>query len=229
MQRQLHHIFVLHAKAYRETSAIITALSEEAGKVSFVARGIKSKTNKHKALSQAFIPMSVQLSGNNELKTSQSLEHDGLGYVLQGKHLYSGLYINELLMRLLPLEEPLPDLCVYYRNAIAKLSQNLALEPVLRDFEFKLLQVLGFGIDFTCSADNGLELEPDLGYHFQPEYGFVSNPAPMGQFTYKGRVLLDVSCGNWHAESLQAAKKISRQAFQPLLGNKPLKSRELFR
>ena len=46
--------------------------------------------------------------------------------------------------------------------------------------------------------------------------------------TIKGQWINDMMAKLWQRDSLRTAKWITRQAFQPLLGDKPLKSRELF-
>jgi DNA repair protein RecO (recombination protein O) len=43
-----------------------------------------------------------------------------------------------------------------------------------------------------------------------------------------GQWVINMLNEEWDPNSLKTAKWITRQALQPLLGNKPLKSRELF-
>lgn len=228
MHKSLHRFFILHSRAYRETSAIITAFSLESGKISFVAKGVKSTRNKLRVLTEPFIPMTVELSGNSELKNSYSMDSDGMGMVLSGIHLYCGIYINELLTRVLPSEEPDQALYSAYQQTITRLSKQESPEPILREFEFFLLQQMGYAVEFNVDAESGDDIDEFQRYRYVAETGLIKTKQMGSKHSFSGADLRDISHQNWHAASLLAAKQISRLAFAPLLGAKPLKSRELF-
>lgn len=220
-------LYVLHSRAYRDTSAIITALSSELGKVSFVAKGIRSKKNAKIALLQPFVPLSAQIYGRNELKNLAKVEALGIGLNLFDTRLYSAMYLNELLMRLLPVELPCPDIYLHYSQALQKLASEENIEPVLRDFELLLLQELGYGIEFHLDYVSGEEVLPECFYQFDLEQG-VRLVAEASRNAISGRALINIAHQNWDEATLKVAKKIVRLSLSPLLGNKPLKSRELF-
>lgn len=220
-------LYVLHSRAYRDTSAIITGLSEEFGKVTFVAKGIRSKKNAKIALLQPFVSLSAQIYGRNELKNLSKVEALGIGLSLFDIRLYSAMYLNELLMRLLPVEMPCPEIYQLYHQTLLKLANGIEIEPALREFEIALLQDLGYGMEFHCDCITGDEIQPGVFYRFDLEQGFSATGDKQPN-AIAGRVLLNIGQRQWDAETLKVAKKIVRFAMAPLLGNKPLKSRELF-
>lgn len=225
-------LYVLHSRAYRDTSAIITALSQEMGKITFVAKGIRSKKNAKIALLQPFIPLSTQVYGKNELKNLAKVEALGIGYNLGDIYLYSGMYLNELLVRLLPAELPFPEIYIRYQEAITQLSTQQRVEPVLREFEIQVLNDVGYGIDFQSEQQSGHSINESFHYRFDPELGLINvkvhNTTGNRRDAISGKTLLDISEFKWNDASLKAAKYINRMALQALLGDKPLKSRELF-
>jgi DNA repair protein RecO (recombination protein O) len=219
--------YLLHMRQYRETSVIATALSRELGKVSFIVKGARSKKQSSGSLLLPFVPLQLQLNGKSELKNGTKIELQGRAISLTGKYLYSGMYLNELLIRTLPTEESIPEIYDSYTEALRTLSENGTIEPVLRVFEFRLLQTLGYAIDFESDALTLKNIDPDGLYQFHPECGFSVATQP--QYGLSGAAILQVAAQEWTDEALKVAKFIARSALRPLLGNNPLKSRELFR
>ncbi|XOV80954.1 MAG: DNA repair protein RecO [Aestuariibacter sp.] len=219
--------YLLHSRHYRETSIIATAFSRELGKVSFVVKGARSKKNSSGSLLLPFVPLQLQLHGQSELKNGTKIELQGKALSLTGRHLYSGMYLNEILIRTLPIEESMSELYDSYSDTLRALLSGLDIEPVLRNFEFKLLQTLGYAIDFNCDAVSQTPLNPDHYYQFHPELGFRLTTQPRDALS--GEAILQVARQNWTVEALKVAKYVARSALTPLLGHKPLKSRELFR
>ncbi|MCY7294295.1 DNA repair protein RecO [Alteromonas sp. a30] len=221
------NVYVLHSRPYRDTSAIVTCLSQEFGKLSFIAKGIRAKKNAKIALLQPFIPLSVCVFGNNELKNLASVEALSVALTLTDNHLYSALYANELLVRLLPPELTYPALFEHYQQMLHWFSEQKPIEPILREFELSLLNEFGYGIDLQYDVQNDQPVIAEGRYTFDPEIGvtLVENSQSL---SIPGQLLLDVSEFNWHPASLKTAKYMNRLALGVLLGNKPLKSRELF-
>ncbi|MFO6383369.1 DNA repair protein RecO, partial [Pseudomonas aeruginosa] len=81
--------------------------------------------------------------GRGELKTVARLESAGIPNLLNGQALFSGLYLNELLIRLLPAEDPQPEIFAHYAATLPLLAEGRPIEPLLRAFEWRLLEQLG--------------------------------------------------------------------------------------
>ena len=112
--------------------------------------------------------------------------------------------------------------------------QSLAIsrgspEPALRRFELALLDQLGYGIDFLHCAGSGAAISETMSYTYRQERGFIASMITSNQ-SFTGRQLLALSCREFpDVDTLQAAKRFTRLALKPYLGEKPLKSQELFR
>jgi DNA repair protein RecO (recombination protein O) len=72
---------------------------------------------------------------------------------------YSLLYINELLIRLLPKDAKQEDLFMLYEAFLEKVSSDSDLEITLRHFELDLLDMLGYGFDYNTDIDNNQEID----------------------------------------------------------------------
>ncbi len=215
--------YVLHSRPYKETSALVSLLTLDYGRIDGVARGVRQKKSRNRALLQPLQPLQLSWRGDASLKTLFDIEPCGQLPLLGGRALSCVLYANELLNRLLLPQEAVPELFREYALLIAQLQQPDQLEPSLRCFEWQLLETLGYPLIF---ADHkGGALQPDQNYSYHWQSGF--HPVQQG---FKGDQLLALKEQNWSApEVLKAAKKLSRIALQPLLGDKPLLSRQLFK
>ncbi|HET8731643.1 MAG TPA: DNA repair protein RecO [Moraxellaceae bacterium] len=220
----LLHAYFLHTRAYRETSLLVEVFSAEAGRVSGSWRGGRRNRG---GIPQLFQPLMLEASGAGELKSIQRVEAAGPALPLAGTALFSGFYLNELLIRLLPREEPQPALFVTYAGTLGHLAQREPPEPLLRRFEAELLDVLGYGIDYGHDPVRGEAVRSGLDYDYHPERGFTVAAAHAG--TYSGDALLSLARGDFaEPAAAAAAKRLHRLALARLLGPRPLKSRELF-
>ncbi|MFC3913193.1 DNA repair protein RecO [Pseudaeromonas sharmana] len=226
----LQAAYVLHCRPYRESSQLIELFCAEAGRISVVARGSRRHSSGLKALLQPFMPLQVSWQGRSELKTLISAELRRPPLSLRDEALYSGLYLNELLYYLLDSHTAYPGLFANYDQVLGLLATLPAAEPVLRQFELQLLDELGYGVEFEREADSGLPIEPEGVYLYRAEYGFVRyGLAGRRPDLFRGVDLQAMARRRFDdLIQLQAAKRFCRQALHPLLGNRPLKSRELF-
>jgi DNA repair protein RecO (recombination protein O) len=226
--------FVLHRRSYRETSYLTDLFTFELGKVSAVARGVRGNKGDKKSLLQSFQPLLLSITGKHELRNLHQLESAGSMLQLAGNQLFSAMYLNELLNRVLPKEDPHPELFLSYQQSLKWLANGGDIEPCLRQFELFLLDDMGYGIDLTQEYESGKTVELDVDYCLVLENGIRriditgQGSHPQGTNRFSGEALLQVSNNVWTPNSLQCAKRITRMALSPLLGRKPLKSRELF-
>ncbi len=216
--------YVLHSRAYREASALVDFFTPQ-GCVRAVLRRARGKGG---SLVRPFVPLEVELRGRGELKTVGRLESIGVATWLHGDALFSGLYLNELLVRLLPLEVPHPRLFDHYGLTLQAMAQGRALEPLLRTFEWQLLEELGYAFALDRDAA-GMPVEPAGLYRLQVESG-LERVERVQPGLFNGAELLALAEADWNAPgALLAAKRLMRQALAVHLGSRPLISRELFR
>ncbi|HYQ49126.1 MAG TPA: DNA repair protein RecO C-terminal domain-containing protein, partial [Pseudomonas sp.] len=156
------------------------------------------------------------------------LDSVGIAAWLHGDALFSGLYLNELLMRLLPAEAPQPELFEHYALTLQALAAGRPLEPLLRAFEWRLLGDLGYA--FSLSHDiNDDPIAADGLYRLRVDAG-LERVHLVQPGLFNGTELIALAQVDWQAPgALLAAKRLMRQALAVHLGSKPLVSRELFR
>ncbi len=224
--------FLLHSRPYRDTSLIVDFITQDHGRISAVAKGVRNAKSKNRALLQPFVPLLVNLSGKSELKTLGRVEPQANPFVLKHKALFSAMYMNELIMRLIHKQEPDPDIFELYADSLKMLSASTELEPVLRCFELDLLEQLGYGIDFSNVNSLAVADADERWYHYHQEAGFEQVPHAEGQREkyYSESELILISSRDFSAPLTQkTAKRLLRTALASHLGEKPLASRSLFR
>lgn len=226
MHLMLTPAYVLHSRPYRDSSALVDLLTLHQGVQRVVWRGARSARKGNAA--QPFVPLLVGLGGRGELKTLQQAEIAGHYRLLQGDALFSGLYLNELLVRLLTPGDPQTLLFAAYQNSLQALAEAEPVEPLLRRFEWQLLAVLGYGFSLVEDAE-GTRVDAQGYYHWQFEQGLVRLSGPVPPSALPGAALLAMAADDWRdAETLRTAKRLMRQALGVHLGERPLLSRQLF-
>ena len=222
--------FVLHIRPYRDTSALVNLFSPNYGRFTCVAKGLrgggKSRQTWRAAL-QAFNLVAASWQGRGELKSLLDVQSQH-SYHLQGRALFCGLYINELLERLLHQHDPQTNIFLLYTQCLGQLHSGAQLEESLRRFEFGLLEELGYGLNFSHCTRTGLAVNPEHDYYFHADDGLILADESITVGRFSGKILLQLANGDFSGDALLAAKRLSRLALQVLLGSKPLRSRALF-
>ncbi len=233
MRVNLQPAYVMHSRPYRDSSALLDVFTAEYGRISLVARGTRrqSRRGSGAALLQPFNPLLLSFSGNSELKTLVATEPAQGVLVLRKERMFSGMYMNELLVRLLHRYDAHPVLFSAYDEALKSLAGTAAVDTVLRRFELSLLDELGYSFDLGLDGVSGQAIQPTHWYRYDPEYGLVASGAVNDRHTtaFLGSDLLAMASGEWSGPVRLAAKGLLREALAVHLGDTPLRSRELFR
>ena len=239
---KLEQAYILHSRNYRDTSLILDLFTRDAGRYSVISKGVRSPKSKIKSRLQPFSPLLIAAVGGGDLKTSTTIDFPRKPYGLIGKGLMLGLYINELLYRLLDRFEPIAGLYQGYEDLLLELEffrremsgrQQLINEPgsevtAVRRFELCLLQELGYGINFNYDSRDGQPISADRDYSFVVHEGFHTIREPQGE-TFSGAEVLRIASGDLEQVNSKRLLNLTRLSLAELLGDKPLKSRSLFR
>ena len=217
---------VLHTRAYRETSLIVSIFTLHHGRIAAVAKGARGRRRSNDL--QPFNTMSLSWTGRGAMVTLtgyEALTHPWL----KGDAMAAAFYVAELLTRLAGEHDSLPRLYAGTSWAVDCLSEGRpAMDVVLRSFEKLLMQELGYGLDFAHDAATGADVTPQHSYGVDFERGFVADVSGIGGERYAGRILLDIAAEDFQSlVTRRAAKKIFRAALARHLGPKPLTSRRL--
>ena len=244
MRNQLLTGYILHQKPYGESRSLVYLFSEEWG----VVHGIGKKNL------PLFVPIQFFGNGKNSLKTfsqSQILQNH---ITLTGQSLYAGMYLNEILQKLLPVEEPFAEIWQAYQQCVANMA-TLFVDPVqspydmtrlkwyLRRFENVLFEQLGYGFDFAKDALGDL-IAPSQRYQYQLQQGFMPVlPLDKPDMSLTGEQLLtwyqclqdEASFNQMMQQDFDLAKQLvnsisamHRHLMDNLLNYQTLQSRELW-
>lgn len=235
MLTELQPAFILHTRAYRDTSLLIDMFTREHGKITLVGKGVKNKKKRDATLLQPFASLLISFWMRGELGALRNCELHSQPFWLTGKRLVSGLYLNELLNRLLAKHIGYVELFDYYAMIIQKIAtvEMTEIPATLRLFEKFLINELGYGLVFDHDAHTGNAIEPDAYYALDPATGCykmnVSRQDYIEKNLFKGSSILALHHGRFsEAEQLHDAKRLMRYVLTPHLGGKPVYSRALW-
>ena len=224
--------FVLHTYAYRETSVIVEAFTATYGRVALVARGVRRPRSELRGVLQAFQPLMLSWTGGGELKTLVKADWCGGLPLVGGSALLCGFYLNELLLKLLPREDPHPQLYRAYDATLARLAAGAEQAPVLRQFELKLLAELGYALPLTHEADTGRPVDPAERYYYAFDRGPRISVAEPGRRypRVRGATLLALAQQDFTApEATAEAKRLMREVLDHYLERRTIVSRRVVR
>ncbi len=222
--------FVLHAYPYKETSLIVEAFTRRFGRVGLLARGARRPRSLMRGVLLAFHPLRMTWSASAELGTLMSAEWGGGHGSLAGLGLMCGFYINELLLRLLPRDDPHEALFDAYGAALARLSSGepraAAQSAILRGFERRMLAELGYAPLLDRDAANGAPIEAAKHYRYEAERGPVEVRRADGESVVSGRTLLDMAADRYDDErTREEARLLLRALITARLGGQALHTR----
>ena len=209
---------------YQGSSLLLDFFTKDHGKLRLIARGARSS----KTSLQMFQCLSISYKGKGDLKSLSQWEIADEPRRLLGNDLVMAMYVNELIQRLLPEGDEHSEIFRSYWSYIKNISSLdlSAKEYSLRVFENHLLQDLGYGLDFEDDI-NGNVIINNLQYDYIEDQGFAVNEAGV----ISGNTLLHLARSNdpiINPKELSILKKMNRKRLKSLLGDKPLKSKELF-
>jgi DNA repair protein RecO (recombination protein O) len=227
--------FVLHTYAYRETSVIAEMFTEVAGRVALVARGARRPRSELRGVLQAFQPLVVAWAGTSELKTLVKAEWRGGLPLPGGAALLCEFYLNELLLKLLPREDPHPSLWHDYASALDQLTADarpVAQAATLRRFEVRLLAELGYALPLTHDVDTGMPVDAAKRYHYAFDRGpqlAVAEPRAGGPVV-RGATLIALATQSYPDAAVAGeAKRLMRSVLDHYLDERRIFSRRVVR
>ena len=247
----LDRAYILHSYPYRETSLIVQAWTEQHGRVGLVAKGARRPKSPSRSLLVPFQPLAVSWFGRGELKTLKSAEAASPATPLAGQSLFSGFYLNELLLKLTHRDDPHEALFRAYDAAIGARRErsrtggstraaepgtlhSSTIEPTLRRFELTLLRELGYALELSRDVASGEPIEGDRDYWYVVEKGPIAvredEDAPGNAIRLRGLTLLDLERARFEDPATAAqAKQLMRLLIHHSLNGQELATRALVR
>ena len=221
--------FILHQRVFRESSFLLDIFSRDHGRISLVAKGVRKQKRSQAGLLQIYQPLLLSWQGRRDLQTLTAVEPNGPAYLLRAESALCGLYINELMMKLLPVGESESDLYIDYQKALFGLQEALQNEITLRLFEKQLLSHLGYGLVLDQDVETGEPIDDGKDYYYVADEGLYCWQTGQQRNRISGRSLQHlVTEQDFDEKSLNEIKQLMRMVIHFYLGDKPLQSRELF-
>jgi DNA repair protein RecO (recombination protein O) len=189
--------YVLHSYAWSESSLILDLYTRDQGRLVVVAKGAKRPYSQMRAVLLPFQRLNVQLARSKTVAANalgsgpdvsdvvnlRSAEWDGAWHahvrragVLTGDALFSGFYLNELLLKTLPRTEAHPEVFDAYALTLCALAHDRELnaQAALRAFELILLRGMGVLPDVSLDSLAQNAVQADADYALVPEWGVVA-------------------------------------------------------
>ncbi len=228
--------YVLHARPFSETSLLVDVFSKEHGRLMLLAKGARRGKSKSRGVLLPFTPLLASWAGKGQLPTLTSAEQNGPATAMKGQTLASGFYLNELLLRLLHRHDAHETLFAHYHLAIRQLAEAQPTRRVLRVFEKKLLDHIGFGAVLDHDAETGEAISARRQYHYILEKGPVraessaasAESATEPALTISGSTLRALREEHFPSEvELREAQRLTRTLIDRQLNGRALRSRRV--
>ncbi len=241
----LQTAYILHTRPYRDTSLIADVFTPQFGTLALIGRGARGTRSRLRGIVQPFRRLVVSWAGRSELRTLTRAEEDGAPLWLTGQALVIGIYLNELVLRLMERDDPHPVIFAHYEAMLAALATQppAATDPgiprrlyerSLRIFEKVLLRELGYGLILDHDVGTGDAIDPAAMYRYDClrgpslDGGGSNHDDHADVMLVRGASLSSLDGGKLDdPQSLQDAKKMLRTALARHLGGRPLNSRRL--
>lgn len=215
--------FVLHRYDWSESSLILDLFTREQGRLAVAAKGAKRPYSQLRGVLLPFQRLSVALGrasgieSGAEVQNLRSAEWAGGQPMLTGAALFSGFYLNELLMKLVARHDPHPLLFDAYAATLGALAtaDDALIEGALRAFELTLLKEIGVLPELSVATLTQRPLDADERYALRVESGVED--ARAGEGGLLGTTLIGLQAALDHG-SLPALQQACRLALPELKG-----------
>jgi DNA repair protein RecO (recombination protein O) len=220
--------WILHHRPFSNSSMILEIMTSEYGRISLIAKGSRSAKSKFRGVLRPFMPLSISWFSRTNLGTLTEAEIQGAPISLAGDALISGYYINELLLKLLYKDDSHAEVFSLYSETIKKLSLTNRIAPLLRQFEIKLLELVGYALNLREVVDSQIPVDSLSYYEYKPEMGLVLVHNNEGAMTFLGSQIRSIQQQNFECEdTLRCANRLLKKIISYQLGGKKLMTRKV--
>ena len=176
--------YVLHRYDWSESSLIIDLFSREQGRVAVAAKGAKRPFSQLRGVLLPFQRLVVSIGRHAsseetaEISNLRSADWTGGAAMLTGAALFSGFYLNELLLKLLARHDPHPALFDAYAATVAALGHGgeAGGQAALRAFEIVLLREIGLLPELSSETATRRPVTAAERYRLLADAGVVAAP-----------------------------------------------------
>ena len=189
--------YVLHRYDWSESSLILDLFTRERGRLAVAAKGARRPYSQLRSVLLPFQRIQISLGRasagqeTREVENLRSADWAGGPAMLTGAALFSGFYLNELLMKFLARHDPHARLFDAYAETLPALglADDAQAESALRAFELVLLKEVGLLPDLGVETLTQQPVQAARGYALLADSGVVAASASTAM-PISGAVLL---------------------------------------
>ena len=223
--KNIQDAFVIHARAYKETSLLLNIFTRNDGLINAIAKGAKRKKSKFSGYLEPFQLIEISYLGKSDLKTLTSAEpKEVFQEFLNKENLFSAFYVNELINSLFKKGTASKEYFDLYDDCIKKLKFKNNVEEILRNFELDTLIEMGYEINFVSDCRSNLEITTEKNYDYQPESGFCESAKGI-----HGNTIKKMADRTFDRTTLDACKVVTRRTLEYYFQELNVNSRLFFR
>jgi DNA repair protein RecO (recombination protein O) len=235
--------YVLHRYDWSESSLILDLFTRAQGRVAVAAKGAKKPHSQWRSLLLPFQRVQVSLGrlaegeGASDIQNLRQAEWAGGSAMLTGAALFSGFYLNELLMKLLARHDPHPALFDAYAQTLPALAvpDETQHQCALRAFELTLLREIGLLPELGVATSTQQRIDARSAYQIRPEIGVVVAGDDEGAISGSVLIALQAALDDGRLVALQQASLAALPALRTQLrallhyhlGSAPLRTRQV--
>lgn len=220
--------YLINRRRFRENSFIVDLLTENNGRVTCMVRVAKKRGKILQGSMQPFVCIHTDWIGKGNIYTLTQAE-ERRRHRLLPVAMTVGLYLNELVYKMLPTMIHLDDLYHRYQQCLQGLEQqHNAIDMLMH--EIHLLEAMGISILTECDVETGEVIIPSSSCKYWPDrgvkidYGIDKTGIPVS-----GEVMLMLTHGWLTEEMYPQARLFIDRIIDVLLQGKTLHSRRLTR
>jgi len=235
--------YVLHRYDWSESSLILDVFTREQGRIAIAAKGAKRPYSQLRAVLLPFQRINLSLgrasaeASDSEVQSLRAAEWAGGSPMLSGAALFSGFYLNELLMRLLARHDPHALLFDVYASTVEALGRadDADAEVALRAFELTMLKEIGLLPELNVETLTQHPVEPERRYGLLADTGVGAPRRGDNELTGQTLIGLQAALDHGSLAALQQAcavalpelKGILRTQLHYHLGSSVLRTRQV--
>ncbi len=226
--------FILNRRPFRDNSLLVDLLTQESGRITCVARVAKKRGKIMAGTLEPFRLLGINWIGRGDVQTLTLAEEQGR-YRISVSELCKALYLNELILKLLPKHAPAHTLFKAYQWAIQQLTLDSQSTLQLMQCELAILEALGYSFRYSTEHQTGAVLQSHYDYRYHPDSGLSvdsnmmsANQSQSAGVAISGKLLIKLNERSTLNENEQyELRHFLNRFIDILLAGKKLNSRKL--
>jgi DNA repair protein RecO (recombination protein O) len=223
--------YILRTRPYTDASVIVDLYTKSSGRLTCITRPSKLRGKVQKGHLQAFRILQLHWQGRSDLsrltQTDERFRHR-----IPAGHLLFGLYLNELLLKLVQTHSPMDELFTTYQHTLQLLCDTELPMIVVMRFELALLEELGHMPDLWQDDDKGEAINSNSAYCYGVKVGLYlkqTSAVDYDKVPVSGRLLIAIrEPETMSLEQYQELRQFLDALWMQIV-RKPFNSRKLIR